>query len=385
MSPTATLSVGVAARIDEVSPGDWDACAGGDNPFVSHAFLSCLEDSGSATAKTGWLPQHLLVKEKNGRLIAAAPLYLKNHSYGEYVFDHGWADAYQRAGGRYYPKLQGCVPFSPVPGPRLLIHPSAPAGTRDVVIQGLLAVAREHKVSSLHITFPTEEEYDALGSAGFLQRLGVQFHWENEGYGSFEDFLAALSSRKRKQIRKERREAVDSGLDIRTLTGPEITRRHWDAFNQFYLSTVDRKWGSAYLTRRFFDLLGERLAEKVVLVVAERDGEPVAGALNLRGTDALYGRNWGSTEDCKFLHFEACYYRAIDYAIANGLRRVEAGAQGTHKIQRGYLPQKTFSAHWIRDQNFADAVENFLDRERVGMEREIAALAEFSPFKQEQE
>lgn len=385
MSPAAALSVAVAARIDEVGPADWDACAGSDNPFVSHAFLSCLEDSGSATAKTGWLPQHLLVREAGGRLIAAAPLYLKSHSYGEYVFDHGWADAYQRAGGRYYPKLQGCVPFSPVPGPRILVRPDAPAGTRDIVIEGLLAVAREHKVSSLHITFPTEAEYDALGAAGFLQRLGVQFHWENQGYGSFDDFLAALSSRKRKQIRKERREATESGLDIRTLTGPEITRRHWDAFNRFYLSTVDRKWGSAYLTRRFFDLLGERLPERVVLVVAERDGEPVAGALNLRGADALYGRNWGSTEDCKFLHFEACYYRAIDYAIAHGLKRVEAGAQGTHKIQRGYLPQKTFSAHWIRDRNFADAVSHFLDRERLGMEREIESLAAFSPFKQEQD
>ncbi len=384
MSPATTLSVGVIARIDEVSEADWNACAGADNPFVSHAFLSCLEDSGSATAKTGWLPQHLLVKDSGGRLVAAAPLYLKNHSYGEYVFDHGWADAYQRAGGRYYPKLQGCVPFSPVPGPRLLIHPDAPEGTLDVVIQGLLAAAREHKVSSLHITFPTEEEYNALGQAGFLQRLGVQFHWENQAYGSFDDFLAALASRKRKQIRKERREAIDSGLDIRTLTGSEITRRHWDAFNQFYLSTVDRKWGSAYLTRRFFDLLGERLADNVVLVVASRGDEPVAGALNLRGADTLYGRNWGSTEDCKFLHFEACYYRAIDYAIANGLKRVEAGAQGTHKIQRGYLPQKTFSAHWIRDQNFADAVSHFLDRERAGMEREIVSLAEFSPFKQEE-
>lgn len=385
MSAAAGLTVAVTARIAEIAAADWDACAGSDNPFVSHAFLSCLEDSGSATAKTGWLPQHLIVRDGTGRLIAAAPLYLKNHSYGEYVFDHGWADAYQRAGGRYYPKLQGCVPFSPVPGPRLLIHPDAPEGTRKVVIEGLLAVAREHQVSSLHITFPTAEEYETLGEAGFLQRLGVQFHWENAGYGSFEDFLGALASRKRKQIRKERREALDSGLDIRTLTGKEITKRHWDAFNEFYLSTADRKWGSAYLTRRFFDLLGERLEDRVVLVVAERNGEPVAGALNLRGREALYGRNWGSTEDTKFLHFEACYYRAIDYAIAHGLQRVEAGAQGTHKIQRGYLPKPTYSAHWIRDPNFADAVRHFLDRERVGMMREMAALAEYSPFRQGEE
>jgi predicted N-acyltransferase len=378
-------TVAVTARIDEVAAEDWDACAGPDNPFVSHAFLACLEESGSATAKTGWLPQHLLVKDAAGRLIAAAPLYLKSHSYGEYVFDHGWADAYERAGGRYYPKLQACVPFSPVPGPRLLIRPDAPAGTRDVVVQGLLAVAREHKVSSLHVTFPTEDEWTALGGNGFLQRTGVQFHWDNAGYASFEDFLAALASRKRKQIRKERREAGESGLTIRTLSGAEISPRHWDAFHRFYLSTTDRKWGSAYLTRRFFELLGKHLAERVVLVVAERDGEPVAGALNLRGTDTLYGRNWGATEDFKFLHFEACYYRAIDYAIAHGLKRVEAGAQGTHKIQRGYLPQRTYSAHWIRDRNFADAVAHFLDRERAGVEREIAALSEYSPFRQEQE
>ena len=382
---TAGITLSVVSRIDEIAAPDWDACAGAENPFVSHAFLYCLEESGSATAKTGWLPQHLLVKDKTGSLIACAPLYLKSHSYGEYVFDQGWADAYQRAGGRYYPKIQGCVPFSPVPGPRLLIREDAPADTQEALIQGLLAVAREHKASSLHITFPTESEWHELGEAGFLQRTGVQFHWENHGYGGFEDFLGALASRKRKQIRKERREAGDSGLTIRTLSGTEITPHHWNAFYQFYLSTVDRKWGSAYLTRRFFQLLGERLGDRVVLVVAERDGEPVAGALNLRGADTLYGRNWGAAEDYKFLHFEACYYRAIDFAIAHGLKRVEAGAQGTHKIQRGYLPQRTFSAHWIRDKSFSDAVGNFLVHERRAIDAEIASLAELSPFKQEQD
>ena len=381
---TAGTTLSIISRLGEIAAPAWDACAGTANPFVSHAFLNCLEESGSATAKAGWLPQHLLVKDATGSLIACAPLYLKSHSYGEYVFDQGWADAYQRAGGRYYPKLQGCVPFSPVPGPRLLIREDAPAGTREVLIQGLLAVAKEHKVSSLHITFPTESEWDALGTAGFLQRTGVQFHWENQGYGSFEDFLDTLASRKRKQIRKERREAGNSGLAIRTLSGTEITPHHWNAFYQFYLSTVDRKWGSAYLTRRFFQLLGDRLGDRVVLVVAERDGEPVAGALNLRGADTLYGRNWGASEDYKFLHFEACYYRAIDFAITHGLKRVEAGAQGTHKIQRGYLPQRTFSAHWIRDRSFSDAVERFLAQERRAIEDEIASLAELSPFKQEQ-
>jgi predicted N-acyltransferase len=382
---TDLYTLGVATRLAAIDAAAWDACAGGDNPFVSYAFLSALEDSGSANARAGWKPQHLTLADPAGRIVACAPLYLKNHSSGEYVFDHGWADAYERAGGRYYPKLQCAVPFSPVPGPRLLLHPEAPEEAAGLMIGGMIELARQSRVSSLHVTFSTEGQWRDFGAAGLLQRIGQQFHWENRGYASFDDFLGVLNSRKRKAIRKERREALDSGLDIRTLTGSEITSRHWDAFYHFYLATSDRKWGSAYLTRRFFDLLGERLAERVVLVMAFDQGEPVAGALNLRGTDTLYGRNWGAAGEFKFLHFEACYYRAIDFAIAHGLARVEAGAQGTHKIQRGYLPSETYSAHWIRDPGFAAAVEDFLARERPAVRAEMAALATLSPFRKEGE
>jgi predicted N-acyltransferase len=377
-----SFSLTIAPKLAAVDGAAWDACAGLDNPFVSHAFLSALEDSQSVGPRTGWRPQHLLLTDPSGRLVACAPLYLKSHSYGEYVFDHGWASAYENAGGQYYPKLQCAVPFTPVPGPRVLVHPEAPAETARVMMTGMVEFARQSKVSSLHITFPTRAEWETLGKAGFLQRIGEQYHWENAGYGSFEDFLGALNSRKRKSIRKERREAARSGLEIRTLTGAEITARHWDAFYEFYLSTVDRKWGSAYLTRRFFDLIGERLGDKIVLVMAEYLGEPVAGALNLKGKDTLYGRNWGSVGEFKFLHFEACYYRAIDYAIEHGLKRVEAGAQGTHKIQRGYLPTETYSAHWLREPSFAAAVSNFLERERAAVRAQMAELATLSPFRQ---
>jgi predicted N-acyltransferase len=375
------LSARIVTGLAEVPAAAWDACAGGDNPFLCHAFLEALEASGSATAKTGWLPQHLLVEDEGGRLLAAAPLYLKSHSYGEYVFDWGWADAYERAGGRYYPKLQCAVPFTPVPGPRLLVHPQAPEGTQAALIEALLEVARRHRVSSLHVTFATEPEWRALGAAGFLQRQGQQFHWQNRGYRDFEDFLGALASRKRKQIRRERRDALAGGLSVRVLTGAEIATRHWDAFFRFYLATSDRKWGDPYLTRRFFDLLGERLSDRVALVVAEKAGTIVAGALNLIGRDALYGRNWGCLEDFPFLHFECCYYQAIEFAIARGLARVEAGAQGPHKIQRGYLPVPTYSAHWIADPALARAIEDFLRRETRSVERERAQLAGLSPYR----
>ena len=373
----------VAPKLAALDAAAWDACAGPDNPFVSYAFLSALEESGSAAARTGWQPQHLTLADGAGRIVGCAPLYLKSHSQGEYVFDHGWADAYERAGGRYYPKLQCAVPFSPVPGPRILLHPLAPPEAMELMLGGMVELARQTKVSSLHITFPTEAQWRACGEAGLLQRIGEQFHWENHGYKDFEDFLGALNSRKRKTIRKERREALTGGLEIRTLTGAEITPRHWDAFFRFYQSTSDRKWGSPYLTRRFFDLLGERLGDRVVLVMAEHHGEPVAGALNLRGTDTLYGRNWGAVGDFKFLHFEACYYRAIDYAIAHGLARVEAGAQGTHKIQRGYLPSETYSAHWIRDPGFSAAVKHFLQRETPAIRAQMAELETLSPFRHE--
>ncbi|HBT44127.1 MAG TPA: GNAT family N-acetyltransferase [Rhodospirillaceae bacterium] len=379
------VAIKIIKSLSEVSPEAWDACAGTDNPFVRHAFLSALEDSGSATGETGWLGQHLVIEDPAGGIAACAPLYLKNHSYGEYVFDWGWADAYERAGRRYYPKLQCAVPFTPVTGPRLLVNQALPDGQRRemrlALIAGMAQLAQNLSVSSLHVTFPTEDEWEAFGSAGYLQRIGQQFHWENKGFKTFDDFLGELSSRKRKNIKKERRAVHDAGLDIRVLEGAGITEAHWDAFFQFYMDTTDKKWGQAYLTRRFFSLLGERLDRAVVLIVVEKDGRPVAGALNLRGGDTLYGRNWGCVADYKFLHFEACYYQAIDYAIAHGLKWVEAGAQGPHKVQRGYLPRRTFSAHWIADKGFRDAVSGFLNDESRGIEREMSAYGAFSPFK----
>ena len=377
-------TVRVVSRIAEIPAAEWDACAGPDNPFTGHAFLDALEQSGSATAAEGWLPQHLAIEDGAGRLVGAAPLYLKSHSYGEYVFDWGWASAYERAGGRYYPKLQCAVPFTPVTGPRLLLRPGAPASVRDALIAAMVELTRRHKASSVHVTFPTREEWDRLAEAGFLQRTGQQFHWENRGYRDFDDFLDALSSRKRKTIRKERRDALGGGVEIRMLTGKAIETRHWDAFFRCYIATGNRKWGSPYLTRRFFDLIGERMAERILLVMAEHNGRFVAGALNFIGKDTLYGRNWGAVAEFPFLHFEACYYRAIDFAIEHGLQRVEAGAQGPHKIQRGYLPTPTYSAHWIRDPGLRSAVADFLARERVAVECEMAGLGELSPFRQEE-
>jgi len=368
-------------RISEIPAAEWDACNAGGNPFVSHAFLSALEDSGSCGPRTGWLPRHAALRDAAGALLAVVPMYAKSHSYGEYVFDHGWAQAFERAGGTYYPKLQVAAPFSPVPGPRLLVRPGS--GVEPSALgQTLIQACEQLKLSSVHVTFCTKDEWDALGEAGWLQRIGMQFHWDNHAYKDFEDFLGALSSRKRKTLRRERRDAQNCGLDFCALTGAEITEKHWDAFYRFYQSTVDRKWGSAYLTRKFFSLLGERLGDAVVLMLATQGGTPVAGALNLAGPDALYGRNWGCKGDFPFLHFELCYYRAIDYAIAHGLQRVEAGAQGRHKIQRGYLPQETYSAHWISHGGFSRAVENFLREEREDVRREMAALMEWSPFRE---
>ncbi|HTR16489.1 MAG TPA: GNAT family N-acetyltransferase [Acetobacteraceae bacterium] len=377
------LALTLHGSIHEIGAAEWDACAGADNPFVSHAFLAALEDSGSATARTGWLPRHAALRDDAERLLAAAPMYVKSHSYGEYVFDHGWANAFESAGGSYYPKLQVAVPFSPVPGPRLLIHPESglpPAA----LAEGLVQACRQLSLSSVHITFCTEPEWQALGEAGWLQRLGMQFHWDNAGYGSFDDFLGALSARKRKTLRRERRDANAAGLTFLTLRGEEIQPRHWDAFHRFYRTTVDRKWGSAYLTRRFFPLLSERLGDRVVLMLAEHQGEPVAGALNLLGRDTLYGRNWGCVGEWPFLHFELCYYRAIEFAIAHGLRRVEAGAQGEHKIQRGYLPQPTYSAHWIAHTGLRRAVAEFLETERPARRAEMAELAGLSPYRQDE-
>jgi hypothetical protein len=376
------VTVRVVQGLAEVPADRWDGCAGSDNPFVSHAFLSIIEESGSATGETGWQPQHLLVEDAAGRLVGAVPCYLKSHSYGEYVFDWGWAEAFERAGGAYYPKLQVSVPFTPVTGPRLLVHPDADAGhTRQVLIAGLVALARRRKVSSVHVTFCTEAEMHACAEAGFLQRVGKQFHWTNRGYDSFDGFLSGLSSRKRKAIRKERRDA-NAEVEIEVLSGDALQERHMTAFYAFYLNTVDRKWAHAYLDRRFFPLLRRRLADRIVLVMAKHDGRYVAGALNLRGGDTLYGRNWGCTERFRNLYFEACFYRAIDYAIEHGLKRVEAGAQGPHKISRGYLPTPTWSAHWIRDSGFREAVANYLVREREQTEFEMEALEdERSPYR----
>jgi predicted N-acyltransferase len=376
------LSLSLHSSIHDIGVEEWDLCAGAGNPFVSHGFLSAVEDSGSAGKRTGWLPRHAALRDGAGRLVAAAPMYAKTHSYGEYVFDHGWARAFEQAGGDYYPKLQVASPFSPVPGRRLLVRPGIDLPD-SVLARGLAETCAELGLSSVHVTFCTEAEYQSLGQAGWLQRLGVQYHWQNEGFSSFEDFLGALNARKRKSIRRERRDANGAGLEFLALHGPEITRAQWKAFYTFYESTVDRKWGSAYLTDRFFPLLGERLGERVVLMLALQAGRPVAGALNLASDQALYGRNWGCVGDFPFLHFELCYYRAIDYAIAHRLQRVEAGAQGEHKIQRGYLPRFTYSAHFIAHRGLRRAVAEFLDHERPARQQELEALAAFSPFRRD--
>jgi predicted N-acyltransferase len=378
---TDSLTLSLHRSIGELDAHDWDRCAGDENPFVSHAFLGCVEDSGSTGRRTGWLPQHLALRDRGGRLVAVAPMYVKGHSYGEYVFDHSWAHAMERAGGRYYPKLLVASPFSPVPGPRLLRAADAEVDVASMA--GALRQACEVlDLSSVHINFCQADEWEALGSAGWLQRLGMQFHWTNDGYTDFDSFLVALNSRKRKSIRRERRDAQAAGLDFLSLRGHEIKKEDWRAFYQFYLSTVDRKWGSAYLTERFFQMLSDRLGDRVVLMLARRGSEAVAGALNLIGRDALYGRNWGCLGDWPFLHFELCYYRAIDFAISEGLSRVEAGAQGEHKIQRGYLPVPTYSAHWIRHPGLRQAVGQALAEERPACLAEIEALSALSPFRQ---
>lgn len=382
----AEFTLELHEAIAGIDAADWDLCAGTDNPFVSHGFLSAIEESGSTGRRTGWLPRHATLRDASGVLVAAAPLYAKLHSYGEYVFDHGWARAYEQAGGRYYPKLQAAVPFSPVPGPRLLVRPGGDAGrVRRHLAAGIAQVTGELGLSSAHVTFCTDTEQQDLAGDGWLPRLGLQYHWHNQGYGNFDDFLGALASRKRKSLRRERREAQGAGLTFRTLRGSAISPADWAAFYEFYTSTVDRKWGSAYLTEAFFPLLGERLGERVVLMMADDRGTPVAGALNLLGGDTLYGRNWGCRGEWPFLHFELCYYRAIDFAISQGLSRVEAGAQGEHKIQRGYLPVPTHSAHFIADPALRRAVAGFLDAERPAILAEIAELETLSPYRSEAE
>ena len=377
----AERDVEIVARIGDGVAGfaaaEWDRCAGADNPFLSHAFLSALEESGSATARTGWQPVPIAIDGPDGRAAAVMPAYAKSHSQGEYVFDHGWASAYERAGGRYYPKLQIAIPFSPVPGRRLLTNEPALA---PGLISAAEAVVRSNGLSSAHATFISEAEVPLFERAGWLIRIDSQFHWHNEGYSSFDDFLGVLSSRKRKAIRRERREALD-GLSVEHVTGSAITEAHWNAFWHFYQDTGSRKWGRPYLTRHFFSLLGERMADKVLLVFALHDNIPVAGALNLIGADTLYGRYWGTTVEVPHLHFEICYYQAIDFAIAHGLKRVEAGAQGEHKLSRGYRPVPTYSAHYLRDPGLRRAVADFLEAERRAVANDIAALDEMGPFR----
>lgn len=384
--------VRVASAIADVPAEEWDACARGDqspslsghpdNPFISHAFLRALEDSKSATRVTGWLPQHLLLQDESGKLAACMPCYLKSHSYGEYVFDHAWADAYARAGGDYYPKLQCSVPFTPVTGRRLLARAGPDqAKCEAILLQAGATLAERLDASSLHITFLNLEECKLAAEMGFLQRNDQQFHWPNRGYASFEDFLASLSSRKRKTIRKERQEALKEGIDIEWVTGGDLTEAHWDDFFAFYEDTGSRKWGTPYLTREFFSLIGESMADDILLVLAKRDGRAIAGALNFIGADTLYGRYWGAVEEHPLLHFEVCYYQAIEFAVQHGLATVEAGAQGEHKLARGYLPVQTHSAHWIRDGGLRRAVGDYLKRERAAVAREIALLTGESPYR----
>ena len=367
----------IADGVRSLDADQWDACAGSDNPFLSHAFLSILEESGSVSPQTGWQPVPVAITGPDGMLDAVAPAYAKSHSQGEYVFDHSWADAWERAGGSYYPKLQVAVPFTPVPGRRLLVRDT---GRIPALIAALEAITRDNGMSSAHATFISEDELVWFENAGWLVREGTQFHWENDGYEDFDGFLAALASRKRKAIRKERRRAVE-GLEIEHLTGAELSEDHWDIFWDFYQDTGMRKWGHPYLTREFFSLLGERMGDQTLLILARRDGAPIAGALNLIGADTLYGRYWGCLTDVPFLHFELCYYQAIDAAIARGLQRVEAGAQGSHKLARGYRPVKTWSAHFFPDPGFHRAVADFLAAERQAVDREIEFLGEMTPFR----
>ncbi|MEO1168242.1 MAG: GNAT family N-acetyltransferase [Pseudomonadota bacterium] len=367
----------IADGVRSLDAAQWDACAGDDNPFLSHAFLSMLEESGSVAPGTGWQSLPVSIAGDDGTLEAVAPAYAKGHSQGEYVFDHNWADAWERAGGRYYPKLQVAVPFTPVPGRRLLAKDT---GRIPALIAALETIARDNGMSSAHATFIAEDEIVWFENAGWLIREGTQFHWENDGYADFDAFLEALSSRKRKTIRRERRRAVE-GLEIEHVTGADLTEDHWDIFWDFYQDTGMRKWGQPYLTREFFSMLGERMGDRTLLIIARRDGAPVAGALNLIGADTLYGRYWGCLADVPFLHFELCYYQAIDIAIARGLKRVEAGAQGGHKLARGYRPVKTWSAHYFPDAGFRNAVADFLAAERHAVEREIEFLGEMTPFK----
>lgn len=377
---SARFTAHTLGAIADIHARDWDALANPrgapENPFVSHAFLKALETSKSVSPDAGWTPRHIAIK-KDGRLVGAAPAYVKTHSFGEYVFDHHWADAYERSGGRYYPKILCASPFTPVPGPRLL---ASSEHSKPALAAALIGVSGKIGSSSVHVNFISKEDAVLLTSAGFMIRSGVQYHWFNRGYRSYDDFLAALSSRKRKALRRERREASD-GLIIRRLSGADVKERYWDVLWRFYQDTGGRKWGRPYLTRAFFSEIAETMADQIMMVVAEANGRTIAGALNFIGGDALYGRYWGRIEDRPFLHFEVCYHQAIEFAIEHGLTRVEAGAQGEHKIARGYEPVVTHSAHWVADPSFREAVARYLAAEHRSVDAEVAAIAEMTPFR----
>jgi uncharacterized protein len=401
MSPT-DLRIRTVPSIAEIAAPAWDACANpvpaegchapsassvaedARHPLISHAFLHALETSGSATARAGWRPQHLIAEIPSGNLLGVVPCYLKSHSRGEYVFDQGWADAYERVGGRYYPKLQVAIPFAPVTGRRLLVHPGPASGhIRRALAGGLIELCGLLGVSSVHVTFATETEWRLLSEQGFLQRTDQQFHWHNAGYGCFEDFLSALAARKRKAIRRERRDALAAGIEVHWLTGADLTEAVWDAFFAFYMETGSRKWGRPYLTRKFYSLIGSTMADQTLLIMAKRAGRFIAGAINFIGADTLYGRHWGAIEHHPFLHFELCYYQAIEFAIVHRLRRVEAGAQGEHKLARGYLPTTTHSAHYIADKGLRRAIAEYLRRERDYVAAAGRELTEAAPFRKD--
>lgn len=377
------ITVRALTQVADLPAADWDRCAGSDNPFVAHAFLDALEQSKCVCPRTGWQPTHLVAETAGGAVVGVLPLYIKGHSQGEYIFDHGWAEAYARAGGQYYPKLLSAVPFSPVTGPRFLVAAEEDFGiVATALLQGAHELARRYGLSSLHVNFLCETEANWAESQGLLLRIGEQFHWRNDSYADFDTFLSKLASRKRKAIRKERQEAVERGIEIHTFQGDALTHEHWDAFFDFYMDTGSRKWGRPYLNRDFFCRLHDTMAERVVLVLARREGRWIAGAWNMLGSDTLYGRNWGCIEYHPCLHFECCYYQAIDYAIRHGLSRVEAGAQGEHKLARGYLPVPIHSVHWLAEPAFQQAVARFLKEERAYMTGMIAALDQHSPFRQ---
>jgi predicted N-acyltransferase len=387
MADGGALSVTLISSLAEIAAQDWDACACPEaatgrpaDPFTTYRFLHALERSRSVGTGTGWEPRHIMV-EQDGQLIAVAPHYVKSHSQGEYIFDHAFAQAYTRAGGNYYPKLQIAVPFTPATGRRFLCKPGYEEPGTAAILQAMAQVARDNKLSSANVTFCTAQEAARGAEHGFLHRVTEQFHWENQDYTSFDDFLAALSSRKRKTIRKERATAQAFGGQIRGYTGDDLRPEHWDAFWEFYQDTGARKWGTPYLTRAFFDILQDTLRDDVLIVLAERDGEPVAGALNFIGRDCLYGRYWGCTEDHSCLHFELCYYQAMDFAIEQGLARVEAGAQGTHKLARGYMPSEIHSLHHFPEPGFHQAVARYLREERAAIDYEMSTLANFAPFR----